>query len=87
MKNNKTLRYILSILGMNTLLGIGAYFVGLQFNDGKMSQAAIGGVFLAMALPNFLIGLVTRIIRHPICWQFLWIALMWTAVGIGLMLL
>jgi hypothetical protein len=87
MKNNKKLQQKAGILLMNILLGIAAYFVALQFNDGKLSKASIGGIFFAMALPNFMIGFVLRLFRHPICWQFLWMALFWLPIGIVLMLI
>lgn len=74
------------ILLLNLLVGIGAYFVAYQFNDGKIDIRAIGTVFLAMALPNLLIGGVIRVFRHPFAKYFLRMAMLWIAVGITLIL-
>jgi hypothetical protein len=78
------LRYFGGIMLLNVLVGIGAYFVAYQFNDGKINITAIGSIFLAMALPNLLIGGVTRLFRMRIGKYFLRMALLWIAVGLVL---
>ena len=72
------------ILLLNLLVGVGAYFVALQFNDGKLNPAAYGSIFLAMALPNLLIGGVMRVFRPDVARYFLRTALVWIAVGVVL---
>ena len=79
------IRYLAGIVLLNVLVGIGAYFVAWQFNDGKLGIGSIGSVFLAMALPNLLIGGVTRLFRMPIGKYFLRTARVWIAVGVGLL--
>lgn len=51
------------VLGLTAVVGIGAYAVAWQFNDGKMTQKVLGAVFLGMALPSVLIGGVMRLFR------------------------
>lgn len=72
------------ILLLNVLVGLGAYFVARQFNDGKLNAAAFGSIFLAMALPNLLIGGVMRLFRPELARYFLRTALVWLAVAIVL---
>lgn len=54
-------------LGMVLLLTIGvgmaAYAVAWQFNDGKMGQKVVGAVFLGMALPSLMLGGAMRVFR------------------------
>lgn len=56
-----------SKLGMILLLtlavGIGAYFVAWQFNDGKMTKNVYGSILLGMALPSLLMGGIFRLFR------------------------
>ncbi|MCC7505192.1 MAG: hypothetical protein IT259_07820 [Saprospiraceae bacterium] len=72
------------ILALNIFVGIGAYFVALQFNDGKLDSAEYGAIFLAMALPNLLIGGVLRLFRPDIGRYFLRTAAVWLLIGCGL---
>lgn len=51
------------VLGLTALVGIGAYAVAWQFNDGQMTRKVIGAVFLGMALPSVFIGGVMRMFR------------------------
>ncbi|HND88810.1 MAG TPA: hypothetical protein PK971_10810 [Saprospiraceae bacterium] len=51
------------VLGLTALVGVGAYAVAWQFNDGKITQRVVGAVFLAMALPNVIIGGTMRLFR------------------------
>jgi len=85
MPSSFVVRSLAGIVLLNLLVGIGAYFVAWQFNDGKLGMGSIGSVFLAMALPNLLIGGVTRLFRMPIGRYFLRVALVWILVGVGLL--
>ncbi|HNE29992.1 MAG: hypothetical protein U0U46_04410 [Saprospiraceae bacterium] len=80
--------HLLSRLGgiimLNLLVGIGAWFVALQFNDGRLDVAEYGAVFLAMALPNLLIGGVLRMFRPDIGRYFLRTAVLWLVIGVAL---
>lgn len=69
------------ILALNILVGIGAYFVALQFNDGRLDTAEYGAIFLAMALPNLFIGGVLRLFRPDLAKYFLRTMLLWLALG------
>ena len=80
-QNQKRLSRLGGILLLNVLVGIGAYFVALQFNDGKLDVAEYGAIFLAMALPNLLIGGVLKLFRPDIAKYFLRTATVWLAVG------
>jgi len=51
------------VMGLTAVVGIGAYAVAWQFNDGKMTRKVIGAVFLGMALPSVFIGGVMRMFR------------------------
>jgi hypothetical protein len=51
------------VLGLTALVGIGAYAVAWQFNDGKITRKVMGAVFLGMTLPSVLIGGVMRLFR------------------------
>ncbi|MBL7828150.1 MAG: hypothetical protein JNJ57_16080 [Saprospiraceae bacterium] len=51
------------IIFLTILVGIGAYAVAWQFNDGKMGLKVIGSVFLGMSLPSLLMGGVLRLFR------------------------
>ena len=51
------------VLGLTALVGIGAYAVAWQFNDGQMTRKVLGAVFLGMALPSVFIGGVMRMFR------------------------
>ena len=64
MKNNHfSWRNFGMVLGLTTLVGIAAYAVAWQFNDGQMTRKVLGAVFLGMALPSVLIGGVMRMFR------------------------
>lgn len=79
--NKNKLGRLGGILALNLLVGVGAYFVAWQFNDGKLNSTAYGSVFLAMALPNLLIGGVMRLFRPDIGRYFLRTALVWVSIG------
>lgn len=51
------------LLLLTMAVGIGAWFVAWQFNDGKMGQKVLGAVFLGMALPSLILGGVMRLFR------------------------
>ena len=57
------IKYLLAVIAMTIGIGIGAYFLAWQFNDGKMGQKVIGAVFLGMAIPSLIIGGVMRVFR------------------------
>lgn len=44
-------------------VGIAAYAVAWQFNDGEMGQKVVGAVFLGMALPSLMLGGAMRVFR------------------------
>lgn len=50
-------------LTLSLLVGIGAYAVAWQFNDGKIGQKVIGAVLIGMALPSLILGGVMRLFR------------------------
>lgn len=80
----KSLGRLGGILLLNIFVGLGAYFVALQFNDGKLDGAEYGAIFLAMALPNLLIGGVLRMFRPDVAKYFLRAATLWVLIGAGL---
>ncbi len=82
--NTQQLSRLGGIFLLNILVGIGAYFVALQFNDGRLDGAEYGAIFLALALPNLLIGGVLRLFRPEIGRYFLRTAVIWLFIGIAL---
>ena len=76
-------------LGMVMLLslavGIGAYAVAWQFNDGKMGTKVIGAVFLGMSLPSLILGGMMRIFRPDLQRYFAITAIGFLLIG-GLIL-
>jgi hypothetical protein len=89
--NEQTTSFSWKNLGMVLLLtmavGIGAYAVAWQFNDGKMGRKVIGAVFLGMAIPSLLLGGVLRLFRPDLQKYFAITALSCTAIGIGIIAL
>lgn len=63
MSNSFSYRNFGMVLALTLLVGIGAYAVAWQFNDGKMTQKVIGAVFFGMAIPSLFIGGVMRMFR------------------------
>lgn len=51
------------VLGLSGLVGVAAFAVAWQFNDGKITKHVVGAVFLGMALPNLIIGGTMRLFR------------------------
>jgi hypothetical protein len=52
--------------GLTMVVGIAAYAVAYQFNDGKMTRAVIGAVFLGMSFPSLIIGGTMRVFRRDL---------------------
>ena len=77
-------RYFGAVVGLTLLVGIGAFAVGWQFNDGKMGQKAIGSVLLGMALPSLLMGGVMRLFRPELQRYFAITAVTCLMLGVGL---
>jgi hypothetical protein len=70
------------VLLLTLAVGIGAYAVAWQFNDGKMGQKVIGAVFLGMALPSLILGGVMRLFRPDLQRYFAITAISCIAIGI-----
>ncbi len=70
------------VLLLTIVVGIGAYAVAWQFNDGKMGQKVIGAVFLGMALPSIIMGGVMRLFRPELQRYFAITAIACLAIGI-----
>ncbi len=70
------------VLLLTLAVGIGAYAVAYQFNDGKMGNKVIGAVFLGMALPSLLLGGVMRLFRPDLQRYFAITALACILTGI-----
>lgn len=58
-----TIQRFLAIFGMTILVGIGAYALAWQFNDGKITQSVMAFVFVGMSFPSLIIGGVMRMFR------------------------
>ena len=63
MSNSFSYRNFGMVLALTLLVGVGAYAVAWQFNDGKITQKVIGAVFFGMAIPSLFIGGVMRLFR------------------------
>lgn len=72
------------VLGMTLLVGIAQYAVAWQFNDGKMSQRAVGAVVIGMTLPSLLIGGVMRLFRPDLQRYFALTIIICLVVGLFL---
>ncbi|MCW5922441.1 MAG: hypothetical protein KIS77_08860 [Saprospiraceae bacterium] len=83
-KQTFTLKRIGLIALMTALIGIGAYVTAHEFNDGVITPAVIGSVFLGMAFPNLLIAGMMRLFRVHVGKIFLLIAAVCIIVGIVL---
>ncbi len=70
---------------LTLLMGVGAYAVAYQFNDGKITQSVMGFVFIGMSFPSLIIGGVMRIFRPDLQRYFAITAI--TCIAIGLFLL
>jgi hypothetical protein len=77
----KNLGYVLLL---TTAVGIGAYAVAWQFNDGKMGAKVIGAVFLGMALPSLFLGGVMRLFRPDLQRYFAITAIFCLLTGISI---
>lgn len=66
---------LVPILGLTLLVGVGAYAVAWQFNDGIITQSVIGSVFIGMALPSLIMGGVMRLFRPDLQRYFALVAL------------
>jgi hypothetical protein len=73
-----------AVMGLTLLVGIAQFAVAWQFNDGKMSQRAIGAVVMGMALPSLLIGGVMRLFRPDLQRYFALTILICFVVGLFL---
>lgn len=79
-----TLKRIALIALMTALIGIGAYVTAHEFNDGVITHAVIGSVFLGMAFPNLLIAGMMRLFRVHVGKVFLLIAGICISIGLVL---
>ena len=79
-----TLKRIGLIGLMTALIGIGVTVTAHEFNDGVITPAVVGSVFLGMAFPNLLIAGVMRLFRVHVGKVFLLIAGIGIVVGIVL---
>lgn len=86
-KNIFTLKRISLIALMTALIGAGAYVTAHEFNDGVITPAVIGSVFLGMAFPNLLIAGMMRLFRVHVGKVFLLIAVICILVGLVLIAL
>jgi hypothetical protein len=66
---------------MTALIGAGSYVTAHEFNDGVITPAVIGSIFLGMAFPNLLIAGVMRLFRVHVGKVFLLIAGICIIVG------
>ena len=80
-----SLRKLLPVIGLTLLVGIGAYAVAYQFNDGKMTRAVIAYVVIGMSFPSLIIGGVMRIFRPDLQRYFALTA--FVCIALGLLLL
>lgn len=74
-----------AILGLTLLVGIGAYAVAYQFNDGKMSRSVVAFVALGMSFPSLIIGGVMRLFRPELQRYFAVTALLCILTGLILL--
>ena len=80
------LKNTLSVALLTALIGVGTYAAAYQFNDGKITQAVIGSVFMGMAFPNFFIAGVMRLFQHRAGFYFLWTGLSCALIGLLLLI-
>lgn len=73
-----------AVIGLTLLIGIGAYAVAYQFNDGKMTQKVIGFVVIGMSFPSLIIGGVMRLFRPDLQKYFAITAAVCLLTGIAL---
>lgn len=82
-----TLKRIALIGLMTALVGAGVTVTAHEFNDGIITTAVIGSVFLGMAFPNLLIAGVMRLFRVHTGKVFLLIAGICLVIGIVLIVI
>lgn len=89
LENDKTftLQRIGLIAMMTVLIGAGSYVTAHEFNDGVITRAVIGSVFLGMAFPNLLIAGVLRLFRVHVGKVFLMIATVCLFLGVVLIII
>ena len=75
------------VMVLTLVVGIGAYAVAWQFNDGKMGNKVIGAVFLGMALPSIMMGGVMRLFRPELQRYFAISAIGCLAIGAAILVL
>lgn len=87
MANSKpfSLRTLGAVVALTIMVGVGAYFVAWQFNDGKITQAVVGSIFMGMALPSLIMGGVMRLFRPDLQRYLAIVAL--TCLFIGILLI
>lgn len=83
-KDTFTLKRIALVGLMTALIGIGVTVTAREFNEGIITPAVIGSVFLGMAFPNLLIAGVMRLFRVHAGKVFLLVAGVCIVVGIVL---
>ncbi len=79
------LRKLLPILVLTAIVGIGAYAVAYQFNDGKITRTVMGYVLIGMSFPSLIIGGVMRLFRPDLQRYFALTASICIAGGILLL--
>lgn len=80
-----SLKKLLPVVLLTLVVGVGAYAVAYQFNDGKITQAVMGYVCIGMSFPSLIIGGVMRMFRPDLQRYFAITAI--TCISIGLFLL
>ncbi len=76
------IRKLLPVLALTAVVGVGAYAVAYQFNDGKITRAVIGYVFIGMSFPSLIIGGVMRLFRPDLQRYFAITAAICIATGL-----
>ncbi len=67
---------------LTVAVGIGAYAIAWQFNDGKMGSKVIGAVFFGMSLPSLILGGAMRVFRPDLQRYFAITALGCISIGV-----
>jgi hypothetical protein len=79
-----TLKRIALIGLMTALIGAGVTVTAHEFNDGIITPAVVGSIFLGMAFPNLLIAGIMRLFRVQVGKVFLLMAGICIVIGIVL---
>jgi hypothetical protein len=76
------MRKFVPVVALTLLVGIGAYAVAYQFNDGKITQKVIGYVIVGMSFPSLIIGGAMRLFRPDLQRYFAITAAICIGVGV-----